>query len=124
MARIAAKQSPPCSRTRSGKTRAVGREFQIGAIGFDQHCKVGDADEPGAFRNQRVASVQTVANQLLEIFGRFGIEFQANDAAAATTLDRAAEVTNEVFGLLLDLDIAVAKHAERPVAEQIETRET
>ena len=46
LCRIAAKQSPPKSRMRSGKARRVGREDQVGAlVADDQLARVGEAED-------------------------------------------------------------------------------
>ena len=48
-----------------------------------------------------VSRCQAFADQLLEIGRRVGGEFEPDDPAAAAALDRAAEVADEILGLLL-----------------------
>jgi hypothetical protein len=44
LARIAAKQSPSCSRIRSGK-RACRDELEVGPVFLDEEGEIGDAEE-------------------------------------------------------------------------------
>ena len=52
-----------------------------------------------------------------------GFELQPDDPAAPAALDRGAEVADEVLGLFLDLDVAVAQDAERAAAKHVIFRE-
>ena len=112
LALIAAKQSPPNSRMRSGKRGAKGDELQVGAVLVDDRFEVVDAEERAAFGDERVAAGQFVAQHRAERLGHARFELEPDHPAPPPPLDRVGEVADEVLGLFLDLDIAVAQHAE------------
>ncbi len=58
-----------------------------------------------------------------QTLGHPGLELQPDDAAAPAALDRGAEVADEIFGLLLDLDVAVADDPEGAAAKNLVFRE-
>ena len=62
--------------------------------------------------------VEALADQGLELVGHVGLELQPDHPAAAAALDRAAEEADQILGLLLDLDVAVADDPEGAAAEQ------
>ena len=71
--------------------------------------------------SERIASAAlspsvTISHQRL---GHFRLELEPDHLAAPAALDRGPEVTDQVFGFLLDFDVAVADHPERPAAEQL-----
>ena len=106
-----------------GEARREGREFEVGPVLLDQRGEVGDAEEAGRFGDQGVAGVEALADQGLELVRDVGLELQPDDPAAPPALDRAAEVADQVLGLLLDLDVAVADDPEGAAAEQFVARE-
>ncbi len=105
------------------EARRVGREFEVGPIDLDQLAKVGDADEPGAFRDQRGIRGEALADHRFQVGRRVGGELEPDDPPAAAALDRAAEVADQILGLLLHLDVAVADQPERAGADLLEARE-
>src|SRR4030095_4909895 len=105
------------------EARRVWCEFQIGPVNLDQLAEVGDADETGAFSDESRVGSKTCTNEHFQLHGCVGCEFQANDSAAAPALDGAAEVTNQVFRFLLNLDVAVADQPECAGSYPVEARE-
>jgi hypothetical protein len=97
---IAAKQSPPNSRTRSGKR-----------------------GESAGLGQQRLAASQLLLQHRLQLGVDAFFHLQPDHATAAPPLDRAAEVEDQILRLFLQLDIAVAQHAERRGAAFLEPGE-
>jgi hypothetical protein len=56
---------------------------------------------------------------LTRLSGIPGFELQPYDATAAAALNRGPEIADQVLGLLLDLDVAVADDPERASAEHL-----
>ena len=63
----------------------------------------------GGDRGRRV---EPFLDDLEQRIGHVGLDLEPDDAPAPPALDRGAEVTDQVLGFLLDLDVAVAKHPE------------
>ena len=119
LARIAAKQSPPYSRIRSGKRGVKGGNLRSGRSSSTSSGEVGDAEEAGRFEDQGLAGVEALADQRLELVGHVLLELEADHPAAPPPLDRGAEEADQILGLLLDLDVAVADDPEGAAAEQL-----
>ena len=102
-----------------GKARREGRELEVGPVLLDQRVEVGDAEEAGRFEDQRLAGVDALADHGDELVRHVGLQLQPDHPAAAPALDRAAEVADQVLGLLLDLDVAVADDPEGAAADQL-----
>ncbi len=98
-------------------------EFQVGSLDLDQLAKIRDADEARAFHDQRGIRADAGQDQCFQVRRRVGREFDANDPPAPAPFDRRAEITNQIFGLLLDLDVAIAKQPECPRSRLLEARE-
>ena len=103
-----------------GKARVERRELEVGPVLLDQLRQIGDAEEAARFGDERVCGVRalrlTTATRLV---GHLRLELQPDDPAAPAALDRGAEVADEILGLLLDLDVAVADDAEGAAAEHL-----
>ena len=100
-----------------GEARRVGREFEVGPVLLDQQGEVGDAEEAGRFEDQGVRRVDALADQRLELVGNVGLELEADHPPAPPALQRGAEEADQVLGLLLDLDVAVADDPEGAAAQ-------
>ena len=98
-----------------GKSRAVGREFERRQVGFDQLRQVGDPDQPAAFGDQRRIGPRALAHQRLDLGRGIVVEFDPDHPPAPPPLDRRTEVTHQILGLVVDLDVAVAQDPERAV---------
>ena len=105
-----------------GKARRVGREFQHRQVGFDQLRKIGDPDDPGAFGNQRAVRRERIAHALFQVGRGSGVEFESDHPPAPPPLDCRTEVANQILGLLVHFQIAVAKHAECALMHAFQTR--
>ena len=57
-------------------------------------------------------AAELVAQHRAERLGHARFELEPDHPAAPPALDRVGEVADEILGLLLDLDVAVAQHAE------------
>ena len=95
-----------------GKARGIRWEFQVGAILVDQHVEVADTEQIAALSDDRVAAAQFVAQHIGQLVGHAGFQLQPDHPPAPASLDRIGEIADEVLRLLLDLDVAVAQHAE------------
>jgi len=95
-----------------GKARRIGFEFQVWPILLDDAGQVADADEPFHLDHHGLMALKHVLQHLLDRFGDALFYLHADDAAPAAALDRAAIVADQILGLFLDLDVAVADDAE------------
>src|SRR3990170_2973499 len=98
---MAAKQSPLNSRMRSGKRGLNGL-------------------------NRRSGRSWTMSWSMSESPSRpslMNIELEADDVAAPAPLQQRLERAHQILGLFLQLDVAVAQHAERALALDLEARE-
>ena len=125
LARIAAKQSPPYSRIRSGKRGVKGGNLRSGRSSSTSASRsptprkrAALGDEARRRRRARRAAPRR-ARRACPLSSS-----QPDHPAAAAPLDRVGEVADEILGLFLDLDIAVAQHAERAVADARRSRGT
>ena len=111
--RMAAKQSPPKSRMRSGKRGVVGREHQVRPLVHDELPGVGEAEQAveaeDVLGRRRAPCARSPAGR-----PTCRVDRQADDAAAPAALERALEGPDEVLRLFLDLHLAVADDAEEP----------
>ena len=121
---IAAKQSPPCSRMRSGKRGLNGGNLRSGRSSSTSCAQVGHAEEAARLGNDRGLRRPSLRlTSLHQAFGHVRLELQADDAAAPAALDRGAEIADQVLGFLLDLDVAVADDPEGAAAQHLIFRE-
>src|SRR3546814_20490961 len=95
-----------------GETRRIGREFQVGAIDLDQRREGCKPDEAVELRDDRLMSLNIVAEHRGELARHVGREFEPDDAAAAAAAERGAEQAHTTLGFFLDLDVAVANATE------------
>src|SRR5579871_1599415 len=56
--------------------------------------------------------IEMIGNELAQLVGHRPTAFHVDDGTALATLEQGFEHENEIFGLLLDFDIAVANDAE------------
>ena len=106
-----------------GKTRAIRRKFEVGTVDLDQLRQVDDADEAPALTHQRGRRDEPGADLFLKIDRGVGGEFESDDPPPPTALDRRPEIANQILGILLDLDVAVAQQPERARRDLAEPRE-
>ena len=116
---IAAKQSPPCSRMRSGKRGSKAANLRSGRSSSTSCDEVGHAEEAARLGGDRVAASRPPGRTLDQAVGHVGLELEPNHPSAPSALDRGAEIADQILGFLLDLDVAVAEHPKRAAAQDM-----
>src|SRR5262249_55954893 len=94
------------------KARDIGPEFEIGPVVHDEPAGAGEAEQPILEEDVLRLDIELADDEGQEILRHARIGLEANDGAAAPALQRGLEQEDEVLRLLLDLDLAVADHAE------------
>ena len=120
--RMAAKQSPLNSRMRSGKRMLSGlktRSVRSGTMSWDG---VGEPEHALLDEHAVVADIELLHHEALQARGHLPVDLEPDHDAAAPALQGRLVERDEVFGLLLDLDVAVAQHTEGALAAGDETR--
>ena len=112
LALIAAKQSPPNSRIRSGKRGVKGGNLRSGRSSSTIASRSPTPRNAPLSVTNAIRAAEFVAEHRAEPLGHAAFEFEPDHAAAPTPLDRIGEVADEILGFFLDLEIAVAQHAE------------
>ena len=123
LARMAAKQSPPKSRMRSGKARCVGGEQQVRPVLHDQLLEVDHAEQALLHADFAAIGVHAVGDEVDQRFGHAGIDREMDDRTAAAPFQRRLVHAHEVLGLFLELDVGVSDQAEQALAADREARE-
>ena len=114
--RMAAKQSPLNSRMRSGKRILSGwkaRSVRSGTISCDG---VGQPQHALPDEHALVAEIEFLHHEALQAGGHLTVDLEPDDIAAPPALQSRLILRDEIFGFLLDLDVAVAQHAKRTLA--------
>ena len=104
LARIAAKQSPPYSRMRSGKRGVKDGNFRSGRSSSTSASRSPMPSGPPLSVTNASPAPSSSLQQLFQLFGHAGLEFEPDHAAPPPPLDRAAEIADQILGLFLDLD--------------------
>src|SRR5205807_7775882 len=86
-----------------GKARIVGREQQIRPLVDDQLLGVDQSENAVMAEHVAVGSVELLGEEAAEALRHAAIDAEADDMAAAATLQRRLVETDEILGLLLDL---------------------
>ena len=102
-----------------GKARDEGLELEIGPLVENELLGIGIADQAAAGHDDIVRNIELVGDELAQRFRTGGINLHADHRAAAAALERAFEQADQVFGLFLDFDVAVADDAEQALPEHI-----
>ena len=106
-----------------GESRVEGIEQEVVPVVDDQlFCPV----EPGhTVENEHIFFVDAdlLGDESAQIGRHLGVDGQADDRAAASTLERGFEQPHQILRLLQNLDVTIANDPERPHAAQLETRE-
>ncbi len=102
-----------------GEAWAEGCELEIRALIPDQLRGLGNAEDAVDFQHVALAHPQLADDHALEVRGHAGLKLQADHLTAPAAFQGRLEVSYQVFGFFLDLDIAVADNAERAVAEHL-----
>ena len=98
-----------------GHPRGEAGPQEVRAVVEHQLLEVGHADHPVELDHLVLADQQLTHDDAAQLLGRAGGDRQPHHLAAAAPLERHLELAHQIFGLFLDLDIAVAQHAEAEV---------
>ena len=99
-----------------GDTGGEGGPHQVAAAVQHQFAQIGHAQQALDLDHLVGADLQLLHDQAAQAVGGAGGDLQTDDAAATAPLQRGLELADQVLGLLLDLQIAVAQHAEAAMA--------
>ena len=122
--RTAAKQSPLNSRMRSGKREIERLEQQVRPVADDELRGVGERQQAVLDEDGVLADLELLDDELLQPVGHRRLELEADHVAAAAALQRRLVGAHQILGFLLDLDVAVAQHAEGALALDRRSRGT
>ena len=114
---MAAKQSPPLLLHPLGKPGRVGRELQLRPVDRDELRQVVERQHAFDEHDARGHDVDVAGHEGAQGFRHAGLDLEPDDRAAAAALERALVEPDEILGLLLDLDVAVANDAEGALPE-------
>ena len=103
-----------------GIARRVRRELELRAVLVDDRHQPGDAQQPAALGHHRVPQAEMLAKHGFGFGVELAVQFEQDDPPPPAALNGAAEEANEVFRLLLDLDVAVAQDPKDAVAVDAE----
>ena len=113
--RMAAKQSPPKSRMRSGKRGVEGRELQVAAGRRRSACWQSARPEQAVEQRTRPPARRSSSSTMKaqQILGhRRHSTFRRMTVPRRRRFSARLEQAHQILGLFLDLDVAVADHAE------------
>ncbi len=105
------------------KTRRVGLEQQVGALGQDQSGGVDQSKHAGLDEDAVLRDFELLHDELLQSLRHLPVDLQTNDLPAAPALQRGLIERHKVLGFLLHLNVAVAEHAEGAVTAGLEAWE-
>ena len=111
--RIAAKQSPPWSRMRSGIARRIGHEFEIGPVEAGELRHLVERQHAVDLEYAVVGGVERALHEALQFHRHVGLDVEPDHRTAAPALERGLEQPHQVFGLFEDFQFRVADDAER-----------
>ena len=110
--RMAAKQSPSESLTRSVARGVKGEKRRFGARVEHELARVREAEQALADDEVLRGDPDLVHQEGLEVRGDVPVETEPDDRSLGSPLaEQALELAHEVFGFLLDLHVAVPQHA-------------
>ena len=96
-----------------GKTRIVGREFQIVARHGDQFRHLVDRKQPVQHADPAWRDAEFQGDEIAQFRRYLIVEFDADHRTAPSPLQCGLEELHQIFRLFGDLDIAVADQPER-----------
>ena len=99
-----------------GKARIIGREFQVGTRQSDDFRQV--LERQHAFERDDLLrlDVQFLGDEGAHFRRHVGVGLQTDHRTAPAALERRLEQPDQVFGLFLDFEIAVADDPEQALA--------
>src|SRR3984893_6759422 len=105
-----------------GKARVIGGKDEIGALVDDQFLGIVETENSIGRENVRRNGVELFHQEASEIGGHRRIDSKMDRVAAPTSFECRLVKTDEILGLLLDLDLAVAQQSEDALRDDRETR--
>ncbi len=106
-----------------GKTCVVGREDQIRALVDNQLLGVVEPENAVGREHVAARGVELFHQKPAQILRHRRVDREQDHVAAPTALQRRLEVTDEILGFFLKLDLAVAQHPEHPLGDDGKPRE-
>ena len=107
-----------------GEARVIGREFELRTIDRDELRQFVERQHAFDQHHARRHDVDVAGDEGAQRLGHARLDLQADDDAAPSALQRAFVKTDEILGLFLDLDVAVADDAKPAATEHRDSRET
>ena len=104
-----------------GEARIVGRELQIRPVVDDHRLDVAEVEHAVELEHVHVLArdLELVEDEVAQLARHVRVDRDRDQVAAAAALQRALEQQHEIFGLLLDLDVAVADQAEEAALDHL-----
>ena len=102
-----------------GKAGNERREFQVGPIERDQTRQFVQTEHAVDQHDAGREHVDVAGDELAQALGHAGFDLQADDRTAPAQLQRALIEANEVLGLFLDFDVAVANDPETALPDDL-----
>src|SRR5262249_20251765 len=103
-----------------GKSGRIGRELEIGPIVHNESAGAGKTQQAVLQEYVLRLRIKLADDEPKQILRHPGIRLQADHRAPPTALQRRFEQQNQVFRFFLNLDFAVADHAEIAQALHLE----
>ena len=108
-----------------GKARIVRLELEVGPIDADRSPRArSSASMPSRTKISSLPTSSSLGDEAAQLLGHEAVDFEPDDRAAAAPLQRGLEQQHEIFGLFLDLEIAVANDPEEARAAHHDSPET
>ena len=99
------------------------RKDEVGAAIDDQLFQLVHADDADDFDDIHRLGANFLEEEGFQVLRRAAVDLEAHDAAAAALFQQNLELADKVFGLFLDLDVAVADDAQDAAAFRHAVRE-
>ena len=107
-----------------GKARVVGGEDEIGAlVGDDQLRRVVEPEDPLGRKHVARRGIEVFTEKTAQLARHAAVDREMDHMAAAAAFECRLEQADEILGLFLDLDLAVAQHAEDALRNDGKSRE-
>ena len=103
--------------------RLIGRELQVQPVVDDQFRQLRHAEDAIIQHRVGLLGADLVRDELAQFLRRARLHPEAHDTAPPALLQHHFELADQVFGLFLDLDIAVAHDAEQAAGLFLEAGE-
>ncbi len=101
----------------------VGHEFEVGPLVDDEPAEIRQTEE--AIQLERIVGrgIHPLGQELAQVERHRRFDAEMDDMAAPASLQRGFEQPDQILGLFLDLDVAVAQHAEGALPDHLEAGE-